>query len=85
MCTMKKQRKQSAEESIVLRLWTYAGAVKAVPYFRSMVQSLREAWLELRQAQTRDKLANSKSVVNVNAQLQAKARVRVLPRTRPFD
>jgi len=49
---MKKQRKQRTEETIALRLWTYAGAMKAVPYLRSLTQSLRDAWLELRQAQT---------------------------------
>ncbi|MGE5195507.1 MAG: hypothetical protein ACM3U2_23690 [Deltaproteobacteria bacterium] len=49
---MKKQRKQAAEQTITLRLWTYAGAMKAVPYIRSLVQSLRDAWLELRTAQT---------------------------------
>ena len=49
---MKKQRKQRTEESIALRLWTFAGAMKVVPYLRSLTQSLRDAWLELRQAQT---------------------------------
>jgi hypothetical protein len=48
---MKKQRKQKAEQTITLRLWTFGGARKAVPYLRSLVQSLRDDWLELRQCQ----------------------------------
>ena len=43
---MSEQRHQEAEETINLRLWTHAEAVKAVPYLRSIVQSLREHWLE---------------------------------------
>ncbi len=49
---MKKQRKPKAEQVITLRLWTLEGAMKAVPYIRSLVQALRDSWLELRQAQT---------------------------------
>ena len=48
---MKKQRDQEAEAVVSLRLWAYTDALKAVPYIRSIVQSLREGWLELRQAQ----------------------------------
>ncbi len=48
---MKKQRDQETETAVTLRLWTYADAVKAVPYLRSLVQSLRDGWLEMRQAQ----------------------------------
>jgi len=48
---MKKQRKQKAEAVVTLRLWTLAGAMKVVPYLRSLVQSLRDKWLELRQTQ----------------------------------
>lgn len=49
---MKKQRKEQEAESLVtLRLWTQAGVAKATPYLRSLVGSLREGWLELRQAQ----------------------------------
>jgi hypothetical protein len=50
---MKKQRKPRTEQIITLRLWTFDGANKAIPYLRSLVQSLRESWLELRQAQTK--------------------------------
>jgi len=31
----------------LIRLWTYADAVKAVPYYRSLTNSLRDHWLEL--------------------------------------
>jgi len=48
---MRKQRKRRAEETIAVRLWTYAAAQGAVPYIRSLVGSLREGWLEMRQAQ----------------------------------
>ncbi len=45
---MRKQRKQKADKTVTLRLWTLAGARKAAPYFHSLVQSLRDRWLELR-------------------------------------
>lgn len=48
---MKKQRKPKGITLVSLRLWTYAGALKLVPYLRSLVGSLREGWLEFRQAQ----------------------------------
>jgi len=49
---MKKQRKEQEPGTLVtLRLWTYDGAIKAAPYIRSLVGSLRDGWLELRQAQ----------------------------------
>lgn len=49
---MKKQRKQpESQATVALRLWTYAGVTKAIPYIRSLVQSMRDGWLELRQAQ----------------------------------
>jgi hypothetical protein len=48
---MRKQRDKKAEATIAIRLWTYAGARQAVPYLRSLVRSLREGWLEMRQAQ----------------------------------
>jgi hypothetical protein len=43
---MRKQRHRDAEATIELRLWTHAEAVKALPYLRSIVASLREHWLE---------------------------------------
>jgi len=51
MGTVKKQRDQQTEAVVSLRMWTYPDAVKVVPYVRSLMQSLREGWLELRQAQ----------------------------------
>jgi hypothetical protein len=48
---MKKQRDQEPEAVVNLRMWTYANALKVVPYLRSLMQSLREGWLDLRQAQ----------------------------------
>jgi hypothetical protein len=48
---MKKQRKPKAATLVTLQLWTYSGARKLVPYLRSLVQSLRDGWLELRQAE----------------------------------
>jgi hypothetical protein len=44
--SMRRQRHREAEAAINLRLWTYAEAVKARPYLRSIVRSLREHWLE---------------------------------------
>ncbi len=48
---MKKQQDQDTEAAVTLRLWTYQDALKAVPYLRSLTQSLRDGWLEMRQAQ----------------------------------
>ena len=48
---MKKQRDREPEAVVSLRMWTYPDAVKAVPYIRSLAQSLRDGWLELRQSQ----------------------------------
>lgn len=48
---MRKQRKQKVERTVTLRLWTLAGAKKATPYFRSLVGSLRDRWLEFREKQ----------------------------------
>ena len=53
---MKMQRDEpEAQAVITLRMWTYASAGKAVPYFRSLAQSLRDAWLEMRQVQEEQK------------------------------
>ena len=58
--TMKKQSKKPIEETVSLRLWTYAGALKIVPYIRSLTQSLRDAWLELRQSQSQVRRISSR-------------------------
>ena len=44
---MSKHRKREPESIIALRLWTHAEAVKALPYLRVLVRSLREHWLHL--------------------------------------
>jgi hypothetical protein len=51
MGIMKKQRDQEPEAVVSLRMWTHPDAQKAVPYIRSLAQSLRDGWLDLRQAQ----------------------------------
>lgn len=47
---MKKQSQPNGENVVTLRLWSHEGAVKAIPYLRSLSQSLREEWLTFRQA-----------------------------------
>jgi hypothetical protein len=47
---MRKQLHSASEKAIARRLWTYAGAVAAIPYLRSVVRSLREHWLGAQQA-----------------------------------
>jgi len=47
---MRKQDHQEAESTADLRLWTYAEAVRALPYLRVIARSLREYWLEIQQA-----------------------------------
>ena len=44
---------QEAEENSAMRMWTHAEAVNAVPYLRAIVRSLREHWLQARQARLR--------------------------------
>jgi hypothetical protein len=47
---MRKQDHQEAVTTTDLRLWTYAEAVRALPYLRAIARSLREHWLEMLQA-----------------------------------
>ena len=47
---MKNKKNQTATATINVRLWTHAQALKAVPYLRAIVGSLREHWLAMRQA-----------------------------------
>ena len=42
---MRKQSDQQPEPSTTQRLWTYEAALRAVPYLRAVVRSLREHWL----------------------------------------
>jgi len=44
---MKRRRHAKNRAMRLIRLWTYADAVKAVPYFRSLTNALRDHWLEL--------------------------------------
>jgi hypothetical protein len=44
---MRKQSDQQPEPSATQRLWTYEAALRAVPYLRAVVRSLREHWLQL--------------------------------------
>lgn len=43
---MKRNRKGAKREAETLQVWTLAQAQKALPYVRSIMQSLREDWLE---------------------------------------
>jgi hypothetical protein len=47
---MRKQKDQQPEPSGVPHLWTYEAALRAVPYLRAVVRSLREHWLQLHSA-----------------------------------
>ena len=47
---MRKQSDQQREPSAALHLWTYEAAVRAVPYLRAVVRSLREHWLHVQSA-----------------------------------
>jgi hypothetical protein len=48
---MRKQSDQQREPSAALHLWTYEVALRAVPYLRAVVRSLREHWLHLQSFQ----------------------------------
>lgn len=43
-----RRRPRQKKPPKVIRLWSRANAVKAVPYLRSVMQSLRECWIEAR-------------------------------------
>ena len=47
---MRKQSDQQSEPSATPHLWTYEAALKAIPYLRAVVRSLREHWLQLQSA-----------------------------------
>ena len=47
---MRKQSDQQREPSAPLHSWTYEAALRAVPYLRAVVRSLREHWLHLQSA-----------------------------------
>jgi hypothetical protein len=43
---MKRKRKQKKRQLRMISLWNYPQAHKALPYLRSVTQSLRDHWLE---------------------------------------
>jgi hypothetical protein len=47
---MRKPSDQQLESNVSLHLWTYEAALKAIPYLRAVVRSLREHWLHLQSA-----------------------------------
>ena len=47
---MRKQSDKQPEPSAALHLWTYEAALRAIPYLRDVVRSLREHWLQLQSA-----------------------------------
>ena len=49
---MKKQRRNSKPTNLIaLRMWTLETAHQAVPYFRSLQNSIRDIWIDFRQAE----------------------------------
>ena len=50
---MRKQSDHQREPSATLHLWTYEAALRAIPYLRAVVRSLREHWLHLQSVQRR--------------------------------
>src|SRR5262249_16871 len=50
---MRAQRDQQGLTIVSMHFWTYPEAVKAVPYIRAVIRSLRDSWLRLRQARLR--------------------------------
>ena len=48
---MKRRRRTKRGTLRAIRLWTYPEAAKALPYFRSITNSLRDHWLELQNKQ----------------------------------
>ncbi len=57
---MRKQDRQEAETTIGPRLWTYAEAIRALPYLRAIARSLREHWLEMQQARQQIRRMNAR-------------------------
>jgi|SRR5262245_21606917 len=48
---MKRRRRTKRGTLRAIRLWTYPEAAKALPYLRSITNSLRDHWLELQSKQ----------------------------------
>jgi hypothetical protein len=47
---MRQQHSDQPEPSPTAHLWDYPAALQAVPYFRAVVRSLREHWLQMQRA-----------------------------------
>jgi hypothetical protein len=50
---MREQSGQQPEPGAALHLWTYEAALRAVPYLRAVVRSLREHWLQVQSVRRR--------------------------------
>lgn len=48
---MPMDNNHSSESAITIRLWTYVRALKAAPYLRVSIRSLRERWLLIQRLQ----------------------------------
>jgi uncharacterized protein DUF2203 len=48
---MKRHRRRPKRQVRAIRLWSYPEAAKALPYLRSLTDSLRGHWLELQERQ----------------------------------
>lgn len=55
-----KRRKGRSKQMQIMHLWNRSDAVKAVPYLRSIIASLRENWLEVLNLKRRLRLATQK-------------------------
>src|SRR2546423_3117000 len=59
-----KRRRERSRRMRTLRLWDWSEVVKAVPYLRSVIGSLREHWLEVLNAERHlSRLAQHKAPV----------------------
>jgi len=57
---MSKQTNQQETVVLIHRVWSHSLAVKAVTYFRSLLRSLREHWLDIRLARMRLSLMDAR-------------------------
>jgi hypothetical protein len=64
-----KRRKQRSKHMQIMHLWNWSDAVKAVPYLRSVVASLREHWLEVLETKRRLHLATMKKSATKRQQI----------------
>jgi hypothetical protein len=57
---MKRKHEQAEPKPVVLRVWTYPQAEKALPYITSIMGSVREHWLDAQGQQVRLKRLTGK-------------------------